>query len=110
VRGGFPESFTAADDLESFRRRKDLIRTFLERDLPLLAPRLPAATIRRLWTMLAQVRAVLAAWRDDYNAVRPYSKLGARTPAETAPSELAKDVQERPVAGVALISQIIGEV
>jgi uncharacterized protein len=56
VRGGFPDSFTAADDLESFRRRKDLIRTYLERDLPLLAPRLPAATIGRLWTMLAHVQ------------------------------------------------------
>jgi uncharacterized protein len=56
VRGGFPDSFTAADDLESFRRRKDLIRTYLERDLPMLAPRLPAATIGRLWTMLAHVQ------------------------------------------------------
>jgi uncharacterized protein len=56
VRGGFPDSFTAADDLESFRRRKDLIRTYLERDLPLLAPRLPAAMIGRLWTMLAHVQ------------------------------------------------------
>ncbi len=55
-RGGFPDSFTAADDLESFRRRKDLIRTYLERDLPLLAPRLPAATIGHLWTMLAHVQ------------------------------------------------------
>ncbi len=53
VRGGFPDSLTAVDDLESFRRRKDLIRTYVERDLPQLAPRLPAATIGRLWTMLA---------------------------------------------------------
>ena len=56
VRGGFPDSLTAVDALESFRRRKDLIRTYLERDLPLLAPRLPAETIGRLWTMLGHVQ------------------------------------------------------
>ena len=42
-----------------------------------------------LFTSLAQVRAVLAAWRDDYNAVRPHSKLGGRTPAETAKQGLS---------------------
>jgi putative transposase len=36
-----------------------------------------------LFTSLAQVRAVLAAWRDDYNAVQPHSKLGGRTPARS---------------------------
>ena len=56
IRGGFPESLTAPDDLESIRRRKDLVRTYLERDVPLLAPRLPAATIGRLWTMLAHLQ------------------------------------------------------
>lgn len=56
VRGGFPNSLTAADDVESVRRRKDLVRTYLERDVPLLAPRLPAATLGRLWTMLAHLQ------------------------------------------------------
>ena len=56
IRGGFPDSLTAPDDLESIRRRKDLVRTYLERDVPLLAPRLPAATIGRLWTMLAHLQ------------------------------------------------------
>jgi putative transposase len=27
---------------------------------------------------------VLAAWRPDYNTVRPHSKLGGKTPAEIA--------------------------
>jgi putative transposase len=35
-----------------------------------------------LFTTLAQVRAVLAAWKDDYNTVRPHSALGNLTPAE----------------------------
>ncbi len=37
-----------------------------------------------LFTTLAQARAVLAEWRDDYNTVRPHSKLGGLTPAEIA--------------------------
>jgi predicted AAA+ superfamily ATPase len=56
LRGGFPDSLTAEDDLESFRWRNDLIRSYLERDLPQLAPRLPIATIGRLWTMLAHLQ------------------------------------------------------
>ena len=52
-RGGFPESFLAPDDDESARWRKDFIRTYLERDIPQLGPRIPAQTLRRFWTMLA---------------------------------------------------------
>jgi len=37
-----------------------------------------------LFTSLAQARRILAAWRDDYNRVRPYSSLGGATPAEYA--------------------------
>ena len=37
-----------------------------------------------LFTTLAQARVVLAEWRDDYNTVRPHSRLGGRTPAEIA--------------------------
>lgn len=53
VRGGFPDSFTAEDDAVSDRWRRDFIRTYLERDIPLLGPRVPAETLRRFWTMLA---------------------------------------------------------
>ena len=35
-----------------------------------------------LFTSLAQVRAVLAAWKDDYNNVRPHSAFGNLTPTE----------------------------
>ena len=37
-----------------------------------------------LFTSMAQARAVLAAWRQDDNTIRPHSKLGGRTPAEIA--------------------------
>jgi predicted AAA+ superfamily ATPase len=53
TRGGFPESFLARDDAASLRWRQDFIRTYLERDIPQLGPRIPAETLRRLWTMLA---------------------------------------------------------
>lgn len=53
LRGGYPDSLLAADDLESAEWRSDLIRSYLERDVPMFAPRIPAETLRRLWTMLA---------------------------------------------------------
>jgi uncharacterized protein len=56
VRGGFPESFLAQGAQESMRWRKDFIRTYLERDIPELGPRIPAETLRRLWTMLAHLQ------------------------------------------------------
>lgn len=53
LRGGFPQSLLAASDAASLRWRADFIRTYLERDIPQLGPRIPAETLRRLWTMLA---------------------------------------------------------
>jgi hypothetical protein len=53
LRGGFPESLLAGSDAASLRWRMDFIRTYLERDIPQLGPRIPAETLRRLWTMLA---------------------------------------------------------
>jgi predicted AAA+ superfamily ATPase len=53
VRGGFPQSFLGGGEDQSLRWRRDFIRTYLERDIPQLGPRIPAETLRRLWTMLA---------------------------------------------------------
>jgi hypothetical protein len=55
LRGGFPRSFTAADDDASFRWRLDFIRTFVERDLPTLGSRVPSATTDRFWRMLSHL-------------------------------------------------------
>ncbi len=57
LRGGFPESVLAADDRNSSAWREDFIRTYLERDVPQLGPRIPANTLRRLWTMLAHLQS-----------------------------------------------------
>lgn len=53
LRGGFPDSYLAASDRKSQLWRQNFIRTYLERDIPLLGPRIPAETLRRFWTMLA---------------------------------------------------------
>ncbi|TQM90319.1 ATP-binding protein [Roseinatronobacter monicus] len=59
LRGGFPDSFMASSDQTSMDWRLDFLRTYLERDIPALGPRIPAATLRRFWTMLAHVQGGL---------------------------------------------------
>ncbi|MHC4862322.1 MAG: ATP-binding protein, partial [Planctomycetota bacterium] len=53
LRGGFPPAFLARTHDVSFEWRQNLIRTFLERDLPQLGVRVSAATLSRFWSMLA---------------------------------------------------------
>lgn len=53
VRGGFPDSFLADSEDKSFIWRTAFIQTYLERDVPVLGPRIPAETLRRYWQMLA---------------------------------------------------------
>lgn len=53
IRGGFPDSVQAPDDASSSLWREQFIRTYLERDIPQMGPRIPAETLRRFWTMLA---------------------------------------------------------
>jgi predicted AAA+ superfamily ATPase len=52
-RGGFPRAYLAHSEAQSLRWRQELIRTYLERDIPALGLRLPAPTLRRFWMMLA---------------------------------------------------------
>jgi len=59
LRGGFPESLLAASDARSLRWRQNFIRAYLERDIPLFAPRIAADTLRRFWTMLAHAQGGL---------------------------------------------------
>ena len=56
IRGGFPRSFLAENDAHSAIWRENFVRTYLERDIPLLGPRVPAETLRRFWTMLAHAQ------------------------------------------------------
>jgi predicted AAA+ superfamily ATPase len=52
-RGGFPTSYVSGDDVLAMDWLEDLIRTYLERDVPQMGFRVPASRLRRLWTMLA---------------------------------------------------------
>ena len=70
LRGGFPPSYLAKNDPDSISWRQDFIRTYLERDVPLFGPRVPAETLRRFWTMLAHNQG------QPFNAARLASALG----------------------------------
>jgi hypothetical protein len=59
VRGGFPLSWLAQSDSDSLTWREVFIATYLEKDIPALGPRIPATTLRRLWTMLAHSQGEL---------------------------------------------------
>ena len=59
IRGGFPKSFLADDNAQSANWRENFIRSYLERDIPMLGPRVPAETLRRFWTMLAHRQGTL---------------------------------------------------
>jgi uncharacterized protein len=59
IRGGFPDSFLARGDDASYQWRLAFIRTYLERDIPTLGPRVPAETLRRFWTMLSHAQGTL---------------------------------------------------
>jgi len=59
LRGGFPESYLANSDEEAMDWLEDLIRTYLERDVPQMGFRVPASRLRRLWTMLAHLQGEL---------------------------------------------------
>jgi hypothetical protein len=59
LKGGFPLSWIAPDEVASFEWRLDFIRDFLERDIPMLQSRIPAERIRRFWTMLAHIHGQL---------------------------------------------------
>lgn len=53
TRGGFPRAWLAPTDQASLAWRTAFVRTFLERDIPQLGIRIPAAQLGRFWTMLA---------------------------------------------------------
>lgn len=56
LRGGFPDSYLATDDDLAMDWLENLVRTYLERDIPQMGFRVPAVRLRRLWTMLAHLQ------------------------------------------------------
>jgi len=74
LRGGYPLSFLAGDDQESFSWREAFIRTYLEMDIPQLGVRVPATQLRRFWTMVAHNHGQL------WNANQIANSLGVSAP------------------------------
>jgi uncharacterized protein len=86
LRGGFPNSFLSADNNSSFNWRQVFISTYLERDVPQFGSRIPATTLRQLWTMLAHIQGGLL------NLSRLASGLGASVPAVSRYIDLLEDL------------------
>lgn len=78
LRGGFPDSFLAVADSDSYQLRRSFIRTYLERDVAQFGPRIPAETLERLWTMLAHNQGTLL------NASRLAAGLSLSAPTVTS--------------------------
>jgi len=86
IRGGFPDSFLAAREADSFAFRQNFIRTYLERDVPQFGRRIPAETLERLWTMLAHDQGTLL------NASKLAAGLSITAPTVTGYIDLLVDL------------------
>ena len=53
LRGGFPDSYLAKDDNDSYVWRRNFIKTYLERDVATFGYRVCAELLERLWILLA---------------------------------------------------------
>ena len=77
LRGGFPDSLLAPDDSRSLDWRRDFIRSYLERDVPMFAPRLAAPRLICCWKKVANPK-----WLSRSNArLRPAPPKVSRRPA-----------------------------
>lgn len=86
VRGGFPDSYLAANDEDSYVYRRNFIRTCLERDVPQFGPRIPAETLERLWIMLAHSQG------QFLNASRLAASLSVTAPTVSSYIDLLTDL------------------
>jgi predicted AAA+ superfamily ATPase len=86
LRGGFPDSFLSRSDEASLRWRQNFISTYLEKDVPLFGGRIPAITLRRLWTMLAHSQG------GQLNIAKLASNLDVAAPTAKRYIELLEDL------------------
>lgn len=84
LKGGFPDSYLTKNDNQSMDWLEDLIRTYLERDVPQLGFRIPSGRLRRLWTMVAHLQG------EPIN----YSKLGSNLEVDAKTVQFYLDVLE----------------
>lgn len=86
LRGGFPRSFLARSNADSYKWREQFVRTFVERDIPQLGIRVGAVALLRFWTMLAHYHAQI------WNAAEPARSLGVSEPTVRHYLDLLTDV------------------
>jgi hypothetical protein len=86
LRGGFPQSYLAKTDASSMLWRQDFIRTYLERDVPQFGIRVPAATLRNFWSMLAHLQGT------TINMSRLASGMGVSVPTIGRYLDLLEDL------------------
>lgn len=86
VRGGFPDSYLAKNDEDSYAYRRNFIRTYLERDVPQFGPRIPSETLERLWIMLAHNQG------QFLNALRLAASLSITAPTVSSYIDLLVDL------------------
>ncbi len=86
LRGGFPDSYLAASDAASYRWRTNFITTYLERDVPQFGHRIPANSLRLLWTMLAHSQG------GQLNIAQLAANLSVSAPTAKRYVELLEDL------------------
>lgn len=85
-RGGFPASFLAGSEHSSLIWRANFARSVVERDLPQLGLRAPAATLQRFWAMLAHFHGGV------WNSAEPARALGLSEPTVRRYLDLLSDL------------------
>lgn len=86
LRGGFPGSFLAKNEADSFIFRKNFIRTYLERDVSQFVSRISTDILDKLWVMLSHNQGTLL------NASTLANSLGVSAPTVSSYIDLLKDL------------------
>lgn len=86
LRGGFPNSYLANSESQSYAWRQAYVSSFMERDIPNLGFNIPPVLMRRLWMMLAHNHGGILNLSDigkalsiSHHTVRKYINILAGT-------------------------------
>jgi hypothetical protein len=74
LRGGYPRSYLAGNDMDSFAWRLQAIQRYVDADLPQFGVQVPAPAMLRFWRMLAHCHGQV------WNAADPARSLGLSEP------------------------------
>ena len=86
TRGGFPDSFLSKSDDDSASFRRNLVRTYIEREIPQMGGRVSAETAENLWIMLCHSQGALS------NAAKLAAGLSVSAPTVTSYLSLLADL------------------